>query len=280
MERIDTGYKPEFALGALYQGENAANAEMENQLNFIKQFLTNQRQQQMMPIDVAQAQQNLDSTAYKTTPEFQTGMRDTISGQGMSNLAAGQTASALQPFKQKLGQAEAQNQLSIQDKINQVQQLDNLIQTEQNPLQRIAQMKARNDLLGMLKESPEFIQKRELKETGTESAEYIAELRAAAARQAAEARAHQGGTEKLTAEQAAVRSIIEQLNANKITPKVADEKIWELYNRKTEKPPQSGITAEMGPDGNMRLVDKPTNPRATPPSATVIKYDSQGNRIQ
>jgi hypothetical protein len=46
---IDTGYKPEFGLGAVYQGFNAANAEQGAELELIKQFLANQREQQMQP---------------------------------------------------------------------------------------------------------------------------------------------------------------------------------------------------------------------------------------
>ena len=49
---------------------------------------------------------------------------------------------------------------------------------------------ARISLINRFKETPEFAQKRELKETGTDSAEYIAELRAAAARRAAEDKAN------------------------------------------------------------------------------------------
>lgn len=49
---IETGYKPEFALGALYQGINAANAEQSAQEEILKQYLANQREQRMMPLDI------------------------------------------------------------------------------------------------------------------------------------------------------------------------------------------------------------------------------------
>lgn len=52
---IDTGYKPEFGLGAVYQGFNAANAEQGAELELIKQFLANQREQQMQPLEVKKA---------------------------------------------------------------------------------------------------------------------------------------------------------------------------------------------------------------------------------
>lgn len=49
---IETGYKPEFGLGALYQGFNAANADQSAQEELLKQFLANQREQSMQPLDI------------------------------------------------------------------------------------------------------------------------------------------------------------------------------------------------------------------------------------
>lgn len=193
INQIETGYKPEFGLGAMWAGENAANAEMANQLDFIKQFLANQREQQMQPIDVSQAQQNLEAGQYKTTPEYQTGMRDTISGQGMSNLAAGQTAAGLQPFKQRAEQLQLENAFGQQQNLAKIQEIDNALNDAEATFQpgvRDKLLAARTSLINRFKETPEFAQKRELKETGTDSAEYIAELRAAAARRAAEDKAN------------------------------------------------------------------------------------------
>jgi len=64
--QIDTGYKPEFSLGALYQGFNAGNADQMAQEELIKQFLANQREQQMQPTDVEQNKQNLLASMYKS----------------------------------------------------------------------------------------------------------------------------------------------------------------------------------------------------------------------
>lgn len=198
---IETGYKPEFGLGAVYQGFNAGNADMSAQEELIKQFLANQREQQMQPIDVQQQQQNLDAGQYKTSPEYQVGMRDTISGQGMSNLAAGQTATALQPFKERTGRAELQTQFNQQDMLGQIGQMDQMLGVEQNPLTRMGLMKERERLAQALKITPEFLQKRELKETGTDSAEYIAELRAQQARQLAELKAANTSQKPMTLSQ-------------------------------------------------------------------------------
>lgn len=177
LPEISTGYRPEFGLGALYQGFNAANADQMAQEDILKQFLANQREQQIQPIDVQQAQQNLDAGQYKTSPEYQTGMRDTVSGQGMSNLAAGKTAAALQPFKQKAEETDLKNQQWTNDVQGQINQLNDMITTEPNPLTRMSAIKARDMLLSQLKETPKFVGQRELTETKTESNEYIAELK-------------------------------------------------------------------------------------------------------
>ena len=52
---IETGYKPEFGLGAVYQGFNAANADMSAEEELVKQFLANQRERQMQPLDIRKA---------------------------------------------------------------------------------------------------------------------------------------------------------------------------------------------------------------------------------
>ncbi len=187
-QSIDTGYKPEFGLGALYQGFNAANADDATQLDLIKNFLANQREQQLQPIDVAQAQQNLDAGKYKTSPQYQEGMTNTIFGQGKSNLAAGQTAEALQPFKQKAEQASLEQQSGLLRNLSRIQQIDDALNDTEATFQpgvREQLQNARTNLINRFKETPEFAQKRELKETGTDSAEYIAELRAEAARRLA-----------------------------------------------------------------------------------------------
>ena len=54
-QEISTGYKPEFTLGGLYHGFNAANAEDISQEELMKQYLANQREQQMQPLDIEKA---------------------------------------------------------------------------------------------------------------------------------------------------------------------------------------------------------------------------------
>ena len=182
---IETGYKPEGALGALYQGYNAADAQSMNELDMIKQYLANQKQEQLNPIEVAQAQQTLDSGAYKTRPEYQNAMTDIQVGQGMSNLAAGTTAKGLQPFKQKTEQMDLERQQGELRNLSQIQMIDDALSgtgdngEPANPLppgMRELLLQRRHGLINRFKETPKFAGQRELTETKTDSAEHIAEL--------------------------------------------------------------------------------------------------------
>lgn len=193
---IETGYKPEFGLGALYQGFNAANADQSAQEELLKQFLANQHAQVQNPLDEQTTAQNLLANHYKTNPEYQQGMTDMIEGQGYSNLAAGQTAKGLQSFTEKAKRRESENDFRAADVQNGIYQLDDMIGTEQNPLTRMAMIKERERLTRNLKETPKFMGQRELGETRTDSAEYIAELRAQQQAELARWRASQSGGTK------------------------------------------------------------------------------------
>lgn len=70
MINIDTGYKPEFGLGAIYQGENAAYANMNNQLDLIKTMLANQRETQMQPLDLQVRGLDAAQAQQQNTPEM------------------------------------------------------------------------------------------------------------------------------------------------------------------------------------------------------------------
>lgn len=190
---IETGYKPEFGLGAMYQGFNAANADQSAELELIKQFLANQHAQVQNPLDEQTTAQNLLANHYKTDPRYQTGMTDMIEGQGYSNLAAGQTARGLQPFKQSAGQAELQTQES-KDRLfgNMYRDVERQGDTSLPDNQREAAAQQGFFLADTLSEiDPSFMQKKkllgmkgdqamELKELDLESKNRIAALKAPA----------------------------------------------------------------------------------------------------
>ena len=103
---IETGYKPEFALGALYQGINAANAEQASQEDLIKQFLANQREQQMQPLDIQAAQLGIpvkqlaaNQAEAMNNPEGINAWKQGHLGELQSKAAQGQISQAELPGK-------------------------------------------------------------------------------------------------------------------------------------------------------------------------------------
>lgn len=90
---ITTGYTPEFALGALYQGMNASNANAQSQEDLLKAYLANQREQYSQPLDqiiktweASHAQDKLNDFDYRQKA------LEGYKGQMNSQIAAGKKA--------------------------------------------------------------------------------------------------------------------------------------------------------------------------------------------
>lgn len=90
MTPISTGYIPQFGLGALYQGFNAANADRLNEEEVLKAFLQNQKEQAEAPLnqiiktwEAKQAQGKIDD------PEYLSKVLEGYKGQMNSQIAAG-----------------------------------------------------------------------------------------------------------------------------------------------------------------------------------------------
>lgn len=92
LTNINTGYTPEFALGAMYAGENAATNRMGNQLELVKNFLANQREQQMQPLDVNIKQTESARADVQRTPAMLDALARGYIGQMNSQDAAGRKA--------------------------------------------------------------------------------------------------------------------------------------------------------------------------------------------
>ena len=232
---IETDYKPDGPLGALYQGFNAANANDMAGLDLIKQYLANQKAQQLDPIEIAQAQQTLDSGAYKARPEYQDAMTDMMVGQGMSNMAAGQTAKGLQPFRQHTEQMDLERQQGDLRNQAQIQQIDDALNDNEATFQpgvRDRLLQARQSLINRFKETPKFAGQRELTETKTESNEYIKELDAANKRLQAELRAQHEKPLTMSQAEAAMRN---RLAANPNDQEAAKWlREYEIFKQKTQ----------------------------------------------
>lgn len=95
LNEISTGYKPEFALGGLYQGINAANAQSQNNEELARMFLANQREQQMQPMDVnIKRYDEALANAKRKSPDYIPAQLSGQIGQMQTQEAAGKTASA------------------------------------------------------------------------------------------------------------------------------------------------------------------------------------------
>lgn len=267
LPEISTGYKPEFGLGALYQGFNAGNADMSAQEELLKQFLANQREQQMQPIDVNQAQQNLLASMYKSDPRYQQGMTDMIEGQGYSNLAAGQTARGLQQFKQEAGQAELQNQAAKERLFgNMYRNVEDQYNPQKTDQERTAAGQKGFFLADTLSEvDPLFMQKKKLLEQKGDQALELKELDQAGKEKLAQLKAAAVKGDK-TAQEALVHYLSNLLATGRISPDTYATHLADLQNSITAAKIQPGadINTE-NPAVSKILKPKPAQTTYTPP---------------
>ena len=90
MTPISTGYQPEFGLGALYQGFNAANADKLNEEEVLKAYLQNQKDIREAPLNQIMKQWEAKQAEGKMNdPDFLAKMLEGYKGQMNSQIAAG-----------------------------------------------------------------------------------------------------------------------------------------------------------------------------------------------
>ncbi len=90
MTPISTGYQPEFGLGALYQGFNAANADKLNEEEVLKAYLQNQKDIREAPLNQTIKQWEAKQAAGKMNdPEYLAKILEGYKGQMNSQIAAG-----------------------------------------------------------------------------------------------------------------------------------------------------------------------------------------------
>lgn len=215
MQNISTGYQPEFGLGAYFAGQNAANIEAANQEELIKAFLENQKTQQayqqaerINPLDVIKREQENRVGAYdaavadaqRTNPDYIKNKISGTIGQWQSQEAAGKTAAALQPFKQKAEQSTLENQQATNETIWTINDIDRQLAagggTDENgnvvkftPMQQMFMKNKRDQLTEQLKNTPEFAGKKELSDDKIEAQLEAQRLRMQAMIDAAELKA-------------------------------------------------------------------------------------------
>lgn len=113
IQQIETGYKPEFGLGAAFAGENAANVDMNNQLELIKQFLANQREQQMQPLDINVRSMESDRATQARSPEMLQAYKDLYLAQRDTTKAAGDKARELSHLDIATGRQELRHKQAM-----------------------------------------------------------------------------------------------------------------------------------------------------------------------
>ncbi len=90
---IETDYKPNFGLGAYYQGINAANAKQLSEEEILKAFLNNQKEQNEQPLDLMVKQwQASHAQDQMNDPEYRKSMLEGYKGQMNSQIAASKKA--------------------------------------------------------------------------------------------------------------------------------------------------------------------------------------------
>jgi len=256
-QEISTGYKPEFTLGGLYQGYNAANAEEIDKQEMIKAFLANQHAQVQNPLDESTTFQNLLANHYKTSPDYQTGMTDTIAGQGMSNMAAGTTAKNLQQFKERAQQAELESQAAQQGLFaNMYKGIGKQHDQSLPEPQREAGGQGAYFLADtMSRVDPKIMAQERMLGSKLDSAEGMNDAKIQAKFEEAALRARAVASKLPTMEQEMVRNILARQAAGIISPAEATGEINAWLNRKYDKPLQQGVTAQVGEKG-IEIVDK------------------------
>ena len=215
MANINTGYQPEFGLGAYFAGENAANQEAMSQEELVRAFLENQKAQQSYmqaertnPLDVIKRQQDNQVGAYDAAyatkklndPNYMDANIQGQIGQMQTQAAAGKTAAALQPFKQRAEQSTLENQQNTNETLWTINDIDKQLAagggTDENgnvvkftPMQQMFMKNKRDQLTEQLKSTPEFAGKKELSDDKIEAQLEAQRMRMQAMLDAAETKA-------------------------------------------------------------------------------------------
>ena len=175
---IETGYKPEFGLGAVYQGFNAANADQSAMLDQIRDYLAANKSFNEQPYDLAAKQyEGALADAKRTDADYIPWQLKGQIGQMKTQDASGERAQLLQPFLVKSEQAKLQNEQTQNELEGQMQ---NLLQTSQDQsvpeAQRIAALERHMVLADQLKNTPKFLGQKELLDDKLQMQLAIAEL--------------------------------------------------------------------------------------------------------
>jgi hypothetical protein len=149
MQMMDTGYKQDGLLGALYGGYNNANVETANELEMVRNFLANQREQQAQPVDQMIKELQGQQAKVQNTPEMLRSFVDAAKGRQQSDTARGAFDTFILPTKQKAEKERGIQQFNDASQANQITEIENKIAEGGNPIQ-MAQYRQLRDVMTKL----------------------------------------------------------------------------------------------------------------------------------
>jgi len=131
MQNIETGYRPEFGLGAFFAGQNSANANDINEEELSKLFLANQRDAQMLPYDLQRKQLEVPGLQYEaelnrqknSNPNYIPSVINGYMGQMDTQVASGRYAMATEPGRTKVTNIQnsaIEREARLLDRLNQL----------------------------------------------------------------------------------------------------------------------------------------------------------------
>jgi len=292
-QELTTGYKPEFTLGGLYHGFNAANAEDLNKEELIKQFLANQHAQVQNPLDEQTTAQNLLINQHKADPRYGAAQLDIQEGQRDLQTASGALAQFVLPQKKLAEQAQLENQAATEGLFSRMrrgigQQHD---QSLPEPQREAAAQQAYMLADTMSQVDPAIMAKERMFGEKLENNIDVQELR----NQKNAAEVTKKISEPKYKEQLAMAfKTVANPNA---TPQEKYEAEMFIYfdkqNRIAANPGAYNTKVDVGQMGSIPMTQAPVKQqeaqRPQPPSGsaqaptqapTTIKYDAQGNRVK
>jgi len=124
IQNIETGYKPEFGLGALFSGWNAGNTMRSNEEEILRQILANKQKEQEMPHELAMKQyEGALANAKLASPDYIPKALLGYIGQMNSQQAAGDRAMQTLDSSVAAGNAENLNKAGEEDLFRRIRDL-------------------------------------------------------------------------------------------------------------------------------------------------------------
>lgn len=187
--QVNPNSLPDFALGGMFAGMNAADTQAANEQELGKMFLANQREQQMQPLDVQLKQLAIAPAEYEQSvarakqsdPDYINKLLEGYKAQMQSQITAADSGKVLAPFKTAAEQAALENEKTQQGFQWTINDIDKKLQAgggeDENgnvvpftPGQIGFMKQKRDELVKQMASTPSFFQKTTLQDDKQENA--------------------------------------------------------------------------------------------------------------